>query len=192
MIDSNYLIVVAVVLMLLNNLNYISASDGLINHGRSTLNNQVPSSSIKQLILKPKFVEDQQIKDIQANDIKDHNEPSAPIHPLKQLEQQLAMLSKRQQVAEKDHFMMQKWLVDNINDLHRELKQTETDFDHYTQVTKSIVDQNESRFKQQLAAALSLPLYLINTVQTSGRLHLVNPSERLMAASGLQRSFWAQ
>lgn len=76
------------------------------------------------------------------------------------LQQQFVQQVLRQRVAEKDHLMMQKWLVDNINDLHRELKQTESDFEHYVQVTKSLLlAGNEQRLmKQQLARATRLPL----------------------------------
>ena len=64
----------------------------------------------------------------------------------------------RQRVADKDHLLMEKWLVDNINDLHRELKQTELDFEHYIQVTKNILAQNEQQLRRQLARQTSLPL----------------------------------
>ena len=53
---------------------------------------------------------------------------------------------------------MERWLVDNVNDLHRELKQTEGDFEHYMRVTKNIFLRNEAQLKRQLALATSLPL----------------------------------
>lgn len=77
------------------------------------------------------------------------------------LQRQLVQQVLRQRVAEKDHLMMQKWLVDNINDLHRELKQTESDFEHYVQVTKRLLlagGAEQRLIKQQLARATRLPL----------------------------------
>jgi len=79
---------------------------------------------------------------------------------LQQLEQQLVQQAIGQRVSEKDHLLMESWLVDNIKDLHRELKQTETDFEHYVQVTKNILLRNENQLKRQLAQATSLPLSL--------------------------------
>lgn len=76
----------------------------------------------------------------------------------RKLQDQLLDQSIRHRVAEKDHSMMERWLVDNINDLHRELKQTETDLEHYVQVTKNILAQNEVHLRQQLATALSQPV----------------------------------
>lgn len=74
----------------------------------------------------------------------------------RKLQEQLLDQSMRQQMVEKDHILTEKWLVDNINDLHRELKQTETDLEHYVQVTKNILAQNEAQLRQQqLASALS-------------------------------------
>ena len=69
----------------------------------------------------------------------------------------------RQRVIDQDHLMMEKWLVDNINDLHRELKQTEMDFEHYVRVTKNILAANElenrnDQLKRQLALQTALPL----------------------------------
>lgn len=81
-----------------------------------------------------------------------------------QLQHQLLEQAMRQRVAEKDHLMMEKWLVDNINDLHRELKQTESDFEHYVQVTKEILAQNDIRLKQQVAATVSLSSSKIATL----------------------------
>lgn len=46
-----------------------------------------------------------------------------------------------------DHLLMEKWLVDNIKDLHRELKQTESDVEHYVQVTKSIMSKITNKVK---------------------------------------------
>lgn len=84
---------------------------------------------------------------------------------LKNLEQLILEEHIQNKMAEKDHLMMEKWLVDNINDLHRELKQTENDFEHYVQVTKRVLLRNEFRLKQQLSAATSLPLHMpINSV----------------------------
>lgn len=74
----------------------------------------------------------------------------------KRLQEQLIHETLRHRVAEKDHLIMEKWLVDNINDLHRELKQTETDFEHYFQVTKNIIAQNERQFKQQVASLMTI------------------------------------
>lgn len=76
----------------------------------------------------------------------------------KQLQAQVVRQSMQHDIAEKDHLIMEKWLVDNINDLHRELKQTENDFEHYVQVTKNIFLQNERKLKHQLAHAMGLPL----------------------------------
>lgn len=87
---------------------------------------------------------------------------------LRQLQDQLIDQVIRQRVAEKDHLLMEKWLVDNVNDLHRELKQTEMDFEHYVQVTKNILAQNESHLKRQLAISTSLPLFA--PLQTVGPL----------------------
>lgn len=74
------------------------------------------------------------------------------------LQRQFMQQVLRERVAEKDHLLMQKWLVDNINDLHRELKQTESDFEHYVQVTKGLMLTSEQRLKQELARATKLPL----------------------------------
>lgn len=50
-------------------------------------------------------------------------------------------LRRGQRVAEKsaDHLIIENWLIDNINDLHRELKQTENDFEHYVQITRNML-----------------------------------------------------
>lgn len=76
----------------------------------------------------------------------------------------------KQRVADQDHLMMEKWLVDNINDLHRELKQTEMDFEHYVEVTKNILARSEleernAQLKRQLALQTTLPLSI--PLQTS-------------------------
>lgn len=68
----------------------------------------------------------------------------------KQLKEQLLDQKLQHQMVEKDHQMMEKWLVDNINDLHRELKQTELDFEHYVQVTKRMLVKNERQIRQQV------------------------------------------
>lgn len=52
--------------------------------------------------------------------------------------------------------MMEKWLVDNIKDLHRELKQTESDFEHYLKVTKSLFAKNELRIEQHQRKLMKL------------------------------------
>lgn len=77
----------------------------------------------------------------------------------KRLEGQFVEQVLRQRIVDKDHLLMEKWLVDNINDLHRELKQTELDFEHYVQVTKNILAQNEQQLRRQLARASSVPLW---------------------------------
>lgn len=51
--------------------------------------------------------------------------------------------------------LREKWLIDNVNDLHRELKQTENDFEHYFQVTKRMIALNEQRIRQQVAATIA-------------------------------------
>lgn len=76
----------------------------------------------------------------------------------KKLQEQLLDQSMRQGNLDKDHLMMERWLVDNINALHSELKQTETDLEHYVQVTKNILVQNEAQLRNQLASALSQPV----------------------------------
>lgn len=91
---------------------------------------------------------------INGNGINQHHEC---VRCLRKLEEQLLAQSVRQRMVEKDHLIMERWLVDNIKDLHRELKQTETDLEHYVQVTKSILAQSESQIRQQLALALSQP-----------------------------------
>lgn len=53
------------------------------------------------------------------------------------LRETLERLSARQR--EDDHLMLENWLIDNINDLHRELKQTENDFEHYLHITKNML-----------------------------------------------------
>lgn len=95
------------------------------------------------------------IKKFSGNDknIEDHSKL------LDQLQKQLINQAIRQQVADKDHLIMEKWLVDNVNDLHRELKQTEMEFEHFVQVTKNIMTQSEQQLRRQLAAATSLPLF---------------------------------
>lgn len=84
--------------------------------------------------------------------------PQAEPKAVDQLRDQITRLVIQQRMAEKDHLMMEKWLVDNIKDLHRELKQTELDFEHYVEVTKNILAENEAQLKRQLAVATSLPL----------------------------------
>lgn len=84
-----------------------------------------------------------------------------------QLQEQLVEHTIRQRVAENDHFLMEKWLVDNINDLHRELKQTESDFEHYTKVTKEIIAQNERLIKQQLTNMVPHVPYFVAQVPHS-------------------------
>lgn len=74
----------------------------------------------------------------------------------------------RQRVADKDHLLMEKWLVDNINDLHRELKQTELDFEHYVQVTKNILAKNELQLKRELTRQTSLPLWSAVPISGAG------------------------
>jgi hypothetical protein len=81
--------------------------------------------------------------------------------PSKQLEYVLKLFEQlqvrfveqliRQRAVDKDHLLMEKWLVDNINDLHRELKQTEMDFEHYVQVTKNILARSEQELQRRLA-----------------------------------------
>ena len=75
-----------------------------------------------------------------------------------QLQRELLDQVIKQRMVEKDHLLMERWLVDNVNDLHRELKQTEGDFEHYMRVTKNIFLRNEAQLKRQLALATSLPL----------------------------------
>lgn len=53
-----------------------------------------------------------------------------------------------------DHVMMEKWLIDNINDLHRELKQTETEFEHFSDVTQHIIARNEVAYQKELGLLL--------------------------------------
>lgn len=74
---------------------------------------------------------------------------------IRQIREDLSDQIKSQRLNEKDHLMTQKWLVDNINDLHRELKQTEMDFEHYVQVTKSILANNEHKLRLQQNSILS-------------------------------------
>lgn len=80
----------------------------------------------------------------------------------KQLQDQLLDQEVRHKVAEEDHRRMEQWLVDNINDLHRELKQTELDFEHYAQVTKIILARNEHQIRQHVASIAMQPLEVEN------------------------------
>mgnify|MGYP006965680584 CR=1 FL=1 len=117
----------------------------------NTLGNLISSPSyVSRLDDKFKRIGDRNADQFQASYVK----------MLKQLQEQFIDLVMRQRVSEKDHLLMEKWLVDNINDLHRELKQTESEFEHYIQVTKNIMTQNERRLKQQVAEAMSLPLHI--------------------------------
>lgn len=59
-------------------------------------------------------------------------------------------LVQSQLLAQRDHELREKWLIDNINDLHRELKQTEGDFEHYFQVTKDLIARNEARMNSHV------------------------------------------
>lgn len=74
---------------------------------------------------------------------------------VKLINEEIERQSKRMKASEEDHSIMQKWLVDNINDLHRELKQTEMDFEHYVQVTKNILASNERQLKLQKQFSLT-------------------------------------
>lgn len=74
---------------------------------------------------------------------------------LSRFREQLAEQWARQRALESDHEMRAKWLIDNINDLHRELKQTEHDFEHYFQVTKDIIAHNSDYARQQVAQAMA-------------------------------------
>lgn len=58
-------------------------------------------------------------------------------------------LIDRQRGVERDQELRERWLTDNVNDLHRELKQTESEFEHYFQVTKELIARNEARINQQ-------------------------------------------
>lgn len=74
------------------------------------------------------------------------------------VQRQLAEQALLQKMSDKDHTLMEKWLVDNINDLHRELKQTESDFEHYVQVTKKFIEKNELLMSPLIASGLSVPI----------------------------------
>lgn len=82
---------------------------------------------------------------------------------LEALQQQFVEQVIKQRVVDADHLLMEKWLVDNVNDLHRELKQTEMDFEHYVQVTKKMLAHNDLErdnylLKRELAMQTALPL----------------------------------
>lgn len=99
-----------------------------------------------------------------APPLADHQE-EAPncARVLQALQKQFVEQVIKQRVVDEDHLLMEKWLADNVNDLHRELKQTEMDFEHYVQVTKKIlarndVERNNNLLKRQLALQTALPL----------------------------------
>lgn len=79
---------------------------------------------------------------------------------IKRLQMQLNNQEVKQRITDKDRMIFEKWLVDNINDLHRELKQTESDFEHYVQVTKNIMERNEQAKKLSTGTPLVAALYL--------------------------------
>lgn len=98
-----------------------------------------------------------------------------------QLKQRFVEQVIRQRMADKDHLLMEKWLVDNINDLHRELKQTEMDFEHYVQVTKRIFLENndeQAELKRQLAARTSLTLSVPLTTSSASASNFLKFSSR--------------
>lgn len=66
------------------------------------------------------------------------------------LHEKLQKNELRYQTDQKDRHIMDKWLVDNIKELHRELKQTGLDFEHYLQVTKTIIAQTHANFQLAL------------------------------------------
>lgn len=59
-----------------------------------------------------------------------------------------------QKAVEKDHQIREKWLIDNIRDLHREIKQTESDIDHFAKINKQIIDRNIDFTRRQLSQAM--------------------------------------
>lgn len=77
----------------------------------------------------------------------------SPSNWFRKLQSQLVEHSIKQSATERDHLMMDKWLIDNVNALHRRLKQMENDFENYVQVTKNTLAQNW----QQLVTAKHLP-----------------------------------
>lgn len=64
------------------------------------------------------------------------------------LQEEIANQAIRQRASDKDHILMQQWLIDNINDLHRELKQTEVDVENYARVTKNLFATSERNLKK--------------------------------------------
>lgn len=116
----------------------------LINNHRAVARIVASSNQESNLISKNLFHES--ANELKLNKI---NKQTSTVSQIKQLQDELANQVKRQKAAEMDHLMMQKWLVDNISDLHRELKQTEVDFEHYVQVTKTIMGNNERQLRQQ-------------------------------------------
>lgn len=83
---------------------------------------------------------------------------------VRQLRKQVLDQEIRNKATEEDHRRMEQWLVDNINDLHRELKQTELDFEHYAQVTKIILAKNEHQIRQQVASIAMQPMVEFNRI----------------------------
>lgn len=83
---------------------------------------------------------------------------------VKQLRKQMLDQEIRNRATEEDHRRMEQWLVDNINDIHRELKQTELDFEHYAQVTKIILAKNEHQIRQQVASIAMQPMAEYNRI----------------------------
>lgn len=79
---------------------------------------------------------------------------------IKRLQVQLNEQEMKQRMNEKDRNLFEKWLIDNISDLHRELKQAESDFEHYAQVTKSILEQNDLALRSFASFSPLAALYL--------------------------------
>lgn len=82
---------------------------------------------------------------------------------LRALQKQFVEQVIKQRVVDEDHMLMERWLVENVKDLHRELKQTEMDFEHYVQVTKKMfarydLERSNYLLKRQLAMQTALPL----------------------------------
>lgn len=130
---SNYLSILLIVLTCLEILSNLTEAKSLINKIESNMKNN-------------------------NNKFKYENEFEFEFNLTEKLRDRLLDQETRHKVAEEDHRRMEKWLVDNINDLHRELKQTELDFEHYAQVTKIILARNEHQIRQHVASIAMQPL----------------------------------
>lgn len=110
---------------------------------------QLKSSDLKKSIVKRNYIKNISTESSSSSSKTDLPNKYENNNLFKLLHEEIEKQIKKQKDSAEDNSIMQKWLVDNINDLHRELKQTEVDFEHYVQVTKNILANNERQLKLQ-------------------------------------------